>query len=592
MAGPQATSTEPLAAALERLRPTRWLPALVVLLAAVGVYANTLANGWVLDDFPQILQNPWIKGVEHTGEIFSNNAWAFDARDSSYYRPLIQVIYMITYYVFGLRPWGFHLVNVVLHGGVCFLVFLVIRRLLGQPSSVPASVGALLFAVHPIHTEVVAPVMGMHDLSFSLFYLLAFWLYSRQGRGTLWSRAGAVVSFFAALLCKEPAITLPALLVAYDLVVRRERLRGLPAIRRYAPYVAVLGIYFLMRYHALGGVVQNRYAEAEMSAYGYVLNVFPLLVRYLQKLVAPLNLSLVYTYHPVRSLLDVKAASSVAVTAALFGSAWWAARRSRITLFAGILIVLPLLPALYLPGLNQKMAIAFAERYLYLPSVGFAVLVSLLVSCAAARLSNRSAIVVAMATALVVVIFSIGTFARNADWENSYTLWSVEVLRSPESAAVHRDLGYALLYHKKDTEAAKEQFAIARQLDPELSSAAIRAGVAYARQGQTDKAIFQFHAALLLDPDSTDAHYNLGLAYEDKGWSDRAIQEYETALQLQPQNADAHNNLGIAHARAGRLAKALDEFGIAAGLKPTDLEIRANLERASRQLRGESPDAR
>lgn len=567
-----------------------WIPHLIVVAVALGVYSNTLANDWVLDDFPQILDNPWIKSVRHLKDIFTQNAWAFDARDSSYYRPMIQVIYMLTYYIFGLRPWAFHLVNMLFHAGVCLLVFLTVSRLLRESIDAragvfPALVGAILFAVHPIHTEVVAPVMGMHDLSFSFFYLLSFYLYIREDSRSRPAYVASVASFFVALLCKEPAVTLPAMLVAYDAVVRKDRIFIPSTLRRYAAYVAVIAIYLVMRFHSLGGVVLNQYSAAEMGAYGYVINVFPLFARYLAKLLVPVDLNLVYVYHPVQSIMESKAILSLVVTAAFALISWTAARRSKAAFLGCLFIVLPLLPALYLPGLNQKIALAFAERYLYLPSAGYALLASCIIAFALTTGRGLQVISASVMGALVL-LFGLGTVSRNPDWKNSYTLWSDAVRKSPDSAGVHRDLGYAILYYKKDPEAAQKHFAIAVRLDPELSDGEIRAGIAHAQMGQIDRAILNFHAALLLSPDSTEAHYNLGLAYEEKDWQSQAISEYEAALRLEPRNADAHNNLGIAYARQRRTEKAMEHFKAAVGLRPEDAEFQANLARGYEQLGG------
>jgi protein O-mannosyl-transferase len=570
------------------LKATLWLPVIVILLVSFGVYFNALFNGWVLDDFPQILQNPWVKSAKYLPEIFSTNAWAFDARESSYYRPLVQVIYMTTHYVFGLRAWGFHLVNLIVHAGVSVLAFLIICRLVPQSKDrrfalLPALLGGLLFATHTIHTEVVAPIMGVHDLSFTFFYLLSFYLYIESGETNKRSHHFcSVAAFLVALFCKEPALTLPVILAVYDVAVKKQKLFSSSALRRYAPYAVAFGIYLIVRFYALGGVVNVHERTTVLSAYVYAINVFPLFAKYLEKLFVPVNLNILHVYHPIRSILEPTAVLSLlvsAISAALVVVAW---RRNRVAFLGCVLIVLPLLPALYLPGLNQPIDAAFAERYLYLPSFGLVIVVSSLLGSVNARRPSTSAALAAVA-AVVIVLFGVGTLARNPVWKNNYTLWSDAVKKSPDSPAAHRDLGYALLYHKKDVEDARKEFDIAVRLKPELPEAAIGAGVAYGQKGMIDKAIFQFHAALLLKPDSAEAHYNLAIAYDEKGWLNEAIGEYEAVLTLQPENANAHNNLGIAYARKGLNDKALEHFKVAVSLKPEDPEFRSNLERAHKQ---------
>ena len=138
----------------------------------------------------------------------------------------MHIIYMSIYYVLGLNPWGFHLVSVLFHAGVSVMVFIITSRLLRDlrpqarvSSTTPAFMAALLFAAHPIHTEAVAWAAGLPDLSFTFFYLLSFYLYIRsKDSNAPFSIVFflSIASFFLAALCKEPALTLPLIIAAYD----------------------------------------------------------------------------------------------------------------------------------------------------------------------------------------------------------------------------------------------------------------------------------------------------------------------------------------------------------------------------------------
>ena len=112
-------------------------PAVIIALIAFAVYFNTLFNGFVYDDNSQVLNNPWIRDVKHFQDIFSKSVWEFKAVPlvSNYYRPLMHIIYMFNYHIFGLSPWGFHLVNVLFHAVNSVLVFVIASRLLaGKPA--------------------------------------------------------------------------------------------------------------------------------------------------------------------------------------------------------------------------------------------------------------------------------------------------------------------------------------------------------------------------------------------------------------------------------------------------------------------------
>src|SRR3989337_1165105 len=157
---------------VKKLSSSKYTAIVIILIISIGVYLNTLPNEFVYDDETQVLENQWIRDVKYIPEIFLTNVWAFagEERLSNYYRPLMHIIYMIDYHIFGLKPWGFHLTNIILHGGVTLLVFLIASMLINQSRDLNSKskiqnlkseilsapfIAALLFAAHPIHTEAV-----------------------------------------------------------------------------------------------------------------------------------------------------------------------------------------------------------------------------------------------------------------------------------------------------------------------------------------------------------------------------------------------------------------------------------------------------
>ena len=212
----------------KQLLSSRYTAIAILFIISIGVYLNALPNEFVYDDKYQVLENHWIRDAKYIPEIFLTNVWAFVGEEnlSNYYRPLMHIIYMINYHIFGFKPWGFHLTNILLHGGVSVLLFLLLSVLINQSHDLnskfhPEQVGtnskskikkskgrtdlvrpksqfskpksqilnlksqilsapfiaALLFAAHPIHTEAVTWIGGIPELSFTLFYLLSFYLY-------------------------------------------------------------------------------------------------------------------------------------------------------------------------------------------------------------------------------------------------------------------------------------------------------------------------------------------------------------------------------------------------------------------------------
>jgi tetratricopeptide (TPR) repeat protein len=535
----------------------RYYPIAFVIALAVGVNGNTLFNDFVFDDIPNVLENRWITDVKFLPDIFSTHIAGFSGEyATSYYRPLIHVLYMAGYHVFGYAPWGFHLINILFHTAVSLLVYFVSSRLFEAPE-VPRSrlspplLVASLFAVHPVHTEAVAWVAGIMDISFSLFYLLSFYMYIRSGEGdrSLFNRyyLASLGAFCLAALCKEPALTLPLLLAAYDHGYRGKGIRIADHVKRYIPYLALSAAYFLARVLVLQGFTPSR-TRMDASGYQYVLNAFPLFAEYLGKLFLPVNLSPVHTYHPVRSILEAKSVFCIFLTVAFFTICHIA--RKKKPLFLGLAILaIPLLPAFYISAISGEEV--FAERYLYLPTFGYAIVLAYLYSLAWTRLPGKFIAPILMAVALIG-IFSIGTSIRNTAWKDSYALWSDTVKKAPQSAAARQYFGYAL----------------------------------YSR-GNIDEAIAEYRKALELSPRLFDARFNLGIAYHSKGLIDLAIEQYLITLRYYPGSSSTHNALGMAYGRMGFLDKAIEHFQAASDLDPGNEEARRNL-LAARALKNRS----
>ena len=176
----------------------------------------------------------------------------------------------------------------------------------------PPFIAALLFATHPIHTEAVAWVAAIPDISYTLFYLLSFYFYMRSKEGLKSGYLISVAMFLLACFSKEPALTLPLILVGYDYLFDDPKKSICGRWKGYLPYFFVAVIYFAFRLYALGGIAPERLHE-NLSALQYIINIFPLFSKYLEKLILPINLNAFYVFHPIASLFETAGMLSVAV---------------------------------------------------------------------------------------------------------------------------------------------------------------------------------------------------------------------------------------------------------------------------------------
>ncbi|MFI5295249.1 MAG: tetratricopeptide repeat protein [Thermodesulfovibrionales bacterium] len=556
-----------------------FIPILILLLISFVVYFNALFGDFVYDDISQIVNNPWITNIRNIPTIFSKSVWSFEELGTSnYYRPMMHIVYMLNYHLFGLKPWGFHLVNILFHFGASVLVFLVVRRLLTEHRDSmcsvylsPPFIAAMLFASHPIHTEAVTWIAGLPDVAFSFFYLLSFYLYILFREGVKRGYLLSILSFSVATLFKEPALTLPIMLIAYDYLLKKSDETILAVIKRYMPYVAISGVYLLVRYSALRGFAPLE-SYSYLSTYQFIINVFPLFREYLTSMLWPFDLNLWHTFHPISSLFEAKGMISIVVAVLFFIGAVAAYRKDRVIFFSLLLVGVPLLPVFYIKAIGGK---PFAERYLYLPSVGFVFLLAIFLSWAGEKLP-RAVRSITIVFIVIGALYAGETIIRNNVWQDNFNLWSDTVKKSPDSEMAHHNLGLA--YRSQgQLDKAIEEYLTALRLNPKNARVHNNIGAAYASQGQLDRAIAEYQIALRLKPGDAKAHNNLGAAYRSQGQLDRAIAEYSTALRLSPDYTDAHNNLGLAYRSQGQLDKAIAEYLTALRLKPDFVEAHNNL---------------
>jgi hypothetical protein len=333
-------------------------------------YANSLLNSLVYDDYFQIVENPYVHSFRYLRQIFGTTVWSFQGAQgiTNYYRPLMTFGYLLCYQIAGAVPFSFHLANIVLNIVVVLLLFSVVRRLSGERVGL---VAAGLFALHPLHTESVAWAAGVTDLELAVFYLLTFLLYLRlpETGKRCGSRVALCGSFVLALLSKEQAMMLPVLVTLFEHFYRddRETTSVRQKMSRYGPLWGVAALYLVARGIMLGGIA-GIVTRPGLSWYEVVLSAISLLGAYVWKLVWPAHLSAYYVFHKSSHLVDrnvLLALLGLALCGVLFVLLW---RRAHLLSFALILVFLPLGPVL-----NPKWmpASVFAERYLYLPSIGF-----------------------------------------------------------------------------------------------------------------------------------------------------------------------------------------------------------------------------
>ncbi len=434
-----------VSAAAARPDHTQLFHLLFLTAATFTVYARGLLNGFVTDDEGEVLQDQLIRSLANIPRLFAHNVWFFvGAETHNFYRPLKLVAYSIEYQLFGFRASSWHIASIFLHGAVVIAGYLLVRDLASRRL---AFWSALLFALHPVHVEAVAWIAGGQDLLCALALLLSIWLYhrARSGASPLLHYVLSAALFFAGLLAKEVALTFPAIILSYDFFYRRESWREmLRAWRRYLAYFGVMGIYILMRVHALKGFAPIT-TGMRLTRKELVLSVPVLAVKYLWLSLIPIPLSYWHIYSPIRALGWVPLVAMVLVLVLLVFTFWLRPVQPMLS-FALAWFWLTLAPVLAIPKVSSNV---FTERYLYIPSFTFCVFAAWgwlwLYDHAAHAAARRAAYAGLIA---VLAFYTVLVVRRLPDWHDTLTLLEKTAQQSPESPYVAGALCY--LYLQQD----------------------------------------------------------------------------------------------------------------------------------------------
>lgn len=547
----------------------------VLILVAVGwiAYFNTLPGVFIHDDESEIVDNPYIQSGRYAWKILTSPAWAFEysserAGISNYYRPLQYLIYMGIYRTCGLNPAGYHLFKLLLHLLTTVLLFFLLEgHFTGFRTALAA---AILFSVHPIHTEAVTWISGITDALVTPFVLLAFLFYLRAGCGRhpRACYAASLVFFFVGLFSKETAVILIPIMLLHDLLFGRRAIR-LKRVAAYLPYAALFLVYLGFRINAIGSLKVAGCKYEYLNRWQCLLNPVCLAASYFFKALLPINQNGWYVFHPVSGAGDVRFILSLALLLCLGGYALRLAMKRRMSeLFFLLWFFITLSPVIVFfrqIGLN-----VFAERYLYLPGAGFCALLALVLG----RLKGPRLYHTAVGS--LAIMYAFLTIERNAVWGDRLAFWSATVKASPGASLARNNLGVEY-YKKKRFSEAEAEYRESIRLMYDNPTPHINLAMMYQKKRLYREAIAECRAALLIRPDYADAYATLGGIYMAMGDYQAALAQYRNALRARPLDSAAMVGLAAVQNKLGNYKDAEDKIGEALRLKPEFPEAYAEM---------------
>jgi len=524
------------------------------------VYLRCLANGFVLDDVVQIIKNPDLPDWSFLWKAFTRNEfWYSDAAfvhgyQSRNYRPIILVWYWVNYHLFGLHPAPWHWSIVMVHLVAVWLVFRIARRLTGE--SAPALLAASIFALLPVHAGTVVWMAACGMVIGTAFVLGSFYMFVRRAEGSSRDWIASIALYAGALLCHESMAVYPAIIASYALLfVESESttfwMRARRAVVLTAPFAFELLLYMVTRKLVLGFFVKNPGdIDNLLTGAQAVLTVPAVLVSYLTMLAMPWLTIPNHRIYPVSSIASQDFFIPLIALVLIVSSFLVVAMRSparRFYLFCAAWIAITMIPMLML----QSVPHLVQDYCLYLPSVGWSILVGNLFALFARRSALTRSVAYGAAVAMLAV-YAVALWRAQGYWHDDVAAAKGYVEGFPESVRWRWALA-SYLDRDGDFAGSEKEIRAALSLEPD------RTGIIHphanqlhhylgellARRGDIPGALSEFGISIttppdgdedLSSPDSTASDqssvslYNRGLYDASTGHTDKAIEEITAAL--------------------------------------------------------------
>ena len=538
----------------------------IITLLILLSYSNSFKNSFQYDDNHVIERNPFVKDPGKIPQFFVNPQLGSGIySETSSYRPLLMASFAFNHFLGGLNVFGYHLFNFLVHLLCTLLVYfttLYIFRfdnIATEANSLRyqlvALFTALVFGLHPVQTESVTYIDGRSSSLTGLFFLAAFLTYMQYSfTGKTQRLVFSSLAYACALLVKETGITLLAIVILFNIMF----LHGRNLKNRFLsllPHFSLSIIYLIIRIYFFGSLQYS--SQPVRPFYDNLLSQSRAWVHYLGTLILPLNLNLYYDFPVSHSILESQVILSIFLLAALSLLIWRLSRFNRLIGFFALWFAITLTPTNSVIALDDLVC----DRWLYLSSVGYAVLLAMTVDWifqkGIEQGSRTGKIVFFFLCALVIELYGFSTLLRNFDWTSQRTLWEDTIAKSPNKAPAYNGLGLALVLQDRLEEASQE-FQHAITLEPRGGQPYVNLGYVYSQQGNLDKAIEFYQKAIPLNPKILPEIYNnLGLTYLNQGKMEESEKYLRRAIELRPHNAAPHYNLGLYFEKKGDIDQAI-----------------------------------
>jgi len=508
------------------------------------IFSNNLINEFVYDDSAFVKNNPHITKFSFIPKYFTNvktyQSTGIEGK-VKIYRPLVTVSYAVDYAVWKLNPFGYHLVNNMLHLICGFLVFLFFYQWSGSRKI--SLITSILFISHPAQIEAVSWISGRGNMLYSIFALASLLFYLKCQINNTINLIIPLILFAISLFCKEMGINVIFISALIYLYAKKETSEV--SMRKFIKFFSsmiIIGIfYFVIRYSVLSAIAQTTYIGGSITA--TIFTMIKVLCLYLLLFLFPVNLNVIPDVSVITSFFSAELLISIAFFT-LFFIIVIINRKNQVS-FGLLWGVLGLLPVMNIIPIQALMA----ERFLYLSNAGFCFTVAVIII----KIAKNKTIFIVTST---ICIFSALSIVRNSDWQNNFSLWKSSLSKNYYSAKAHN--GLALEYQKRgEINAAISEFQTAMALDRENIQIINNYAIALKLSGDDVAFTQKLQDALKLKGEHSQTYHNLGLYYLEKGEYEKSLMMLTESIRLDWDNANTYNSIAICYAHLNNEDKAI-----------------------------------
>lgn len=582
--------------------PLYWL----VFILAFALYINTIGNDYALDDIAVIQQNKFTQqGIAGIPKMLTTFYWqGYWDQNAGLYRPLSLITFAVEYQFFKANPQVSHFINVLLYALTAMLLFHVLKKIFTSFNIILPLIIVLIFVAHPTHTEIVANIKSRDELLSFLFFLLsANYLVNYLNYNNNKALLISLGCYFLSLLSKEGSLVFVGI---FPLIIYFHTKKSTVEIIKLSSYFLIIAIVFIgihqyviahspprhpYSYHDNSLVAAKTISERLATAVYMFGNYYKLLI-----FPHPLSYDYSYSQFPIKSWFNLQVLLVLCITGYLI---YYAIKNIKQKSYISFGIFFFFISISMVSNIFMLIGTSFADRLLYAPSLGFAIVLGILLLKALKlndKQQNYSSVnhlldqnkKLVLVVGLLVIIGSAKTISRNVDWKDNFTLFSADVKASTRSSRTHYNYGTELMFQKafpeKDTLKKRlilneviTELEIAANIDSIDPGIYLNLSTAYYQQKNYVKAIDRAYLAAKYNPNDGKPYSTMGNSYYKLGNVDKAIEYFQLSIDRKFGEQEAYNTMGACYFSKKEYSKAAEAFVKSIAFNPNDITALNNL---------------